>query len=63
MLLYWILIKITGESGWDSFGSGKEQMENSWEQSIEPSGSIKGGEFIEQLNDYKLLKKDSAARS
>jgi hypothetical protein len=27
----------------------------------EPSGSIEGGEFPEQLNDSQLLKKDSAS--
>jgi len=26
----------------------------------EPSGSIKGGEFLNDLSDYWLLKKDSA---
>jgi hypothetical protein len=26
----------------------------------EPSGSVKGREFLEWLSDYKLLKKDSA---
>jgi hypothetical protein len=29
----------------------------------EPSSSIKGGEFVEQLSDYQLLKKDSASFS
>jgi hypothetical protein len=30
------------------------------EYGIEPSCSIKGGEFHEQLSDYRLLKKDCA---
>jgi len=25
-----------------------------------PSGSVKGGGFLDQLSDYQLLKKDSA---
>jgi hypothetical protein len=29
----------------------------------EPLGSIKGGEFLDQLSDYQFVKKDSAARS
>jgi hypothetical protein len=29
----------------------------------EPSDSINGGEFLQQLSDYQLLKKDSATRS
>jgi hypothetical protein len=31
------------------------------EHGNEPSGFIKGGEPLDQLNDYQLLKKDSAA--
>jgi hypothetical protein len=30
------------------------------EHSNEPMDSIKGGEFVDQLSDYQLLKKDSA---
>jgi hypothetical protein len=30
------------------------------EHGNEPSGSIKGGEFLDLLSDYYLLKKDSA---
>jgi hypothetical protein len=30
------------------------------EHGNEPSGSIKGGEFLHYLSDCKLLKKDSA---
>jgi hypothetical protein len=29
------------------------------EHGNEPSGSTEGGEFLDYLNDYKLLKKDS----
>jgi hypothetical protein len=29
-------------------------------QRIEPSGTIKGGEFLDRLNNYQLLTKDSA---
>jgi hypothetical protein len=32
----------------------------SCEHGDEPSDSIKGGEFLGQLSDYQLLKKDSA---
>jgi hypothetical protein len=31
------------------------------EHGNEPSVSLKGGEFLDQLSDYKLLKKDSAS--
>jgi hypothetical protein len=30
------------------------------EHGNEPLGSIKGGEFLDKLSDYQLLKKDSA---
>jgi hypothetical protein len=30
------------------------------EHGNEPSGSIKGGEFVDQLSDCQLVKKDSA---
>jgi hypothetical protein len=32
----------------------------SCEHGYEPSGSAKGGEFLDQLSDCKFLKKDSA---
>jgi hypothetical protein len=35
----------------------------SCEQGNEPSGSIKGEEFLDLLSDYQLLKKDAAPRS
>jgi len=34
-------------------------MVGSFEQSNEPSGSIKDGEVIDQVSDCQLLKKDS----
>jgi hypothetical protein len=33
------------------------------EHGNKPSGSIKGGEFLYQLNDYEFLKKETAPRS
>jgi hypothetical protein len=33
---------------------------DSCEYDNEPSGFVKGGEFLDQLSDYQLLKKDSA---
>jgi hypothetical protein len=35
----------------------------SCEHGNKPSGSIKGGEFFEQLSAYKLFKKDFALRN
>jgi hypothetical protein len=35
----------------------------SCEHCNEPWGAIKGGEFLELLSNYKLLKKDSASRT
>jgi hypothetical protein len=35
-------------------------MAGSCEHGNEPSISIKGGEFLDYLSDYQLLKKDSA---
>jgi hypothetical protein len=32
----------------------------SYENSNEPSGSVKVGDFLDQLSDHWLLKKDSA---
>jgi hypothetical protein len=34
----------------------------SCEHDNEPSGSIKGGEFLEQLSDCHILNKDSSVR-
>jgi hypothetical protein len=35
----------------------------SCEHGNEPLGSIKGGEFLDWLNDYHLIRKDSASFS
>jgi len=35
----------------------------SCEHGNEPSSSVKGGEFLDQLSDYQLLKKDSDSHS
>jgi hypothetical protein len=35
-------------------------LEGTSEHSNEPSGSIKGREFLDWLSDFQLLKKDSA---
>jgi hypothetical protein len=37
---------------------GKSPMEGSCEQDNEPSGSVKDGDFLEQLSDNQLLKKN-----
>jgi hypothetical protein len=36
-----------------------DSLERKVEKVVTFSGFIKGGEFLNQLNDYKLLKKDS----
>jgi hypothetical protein len=36
---------------------------DSCEHGNDPSGSIKGREFLDQTSDYQLLNKDSAPRS
>jgi hypothetical protein len=41
-----------GRYGVDSSGSGQGLLAGSCENSNEPSGSIQGGEFLDQLNDY-----------
>jgi hypothetical protein len=46
--------------GLDSSASGQGPVIGSCKHGKEPSGSIKGGKFIDQLNDYWFLKKDSA---
>jgi hypothetical protein len=52
------------EIGWrcglDSTGAGYGPVAGSCEYGNEPSGSIKGGEFLDWLSDYELLKMDSA---
>jgi hypothetical protein len=48
------------ECGLDTSGLRYGPVAGFYEDSNEPSGSVKGGEFIDQLNDCELLKKDSA---
>jgi hypothetical protein len=43
---------MVGRCKLNSPGSGQEPMAGSCEQNDEPSGSIKGGEILEQLSDY-----------
>jgi hypothetical protein len=43
----------------DSFDSEQVSVANCCEYGNEPTHSIKGGEFIDYLSDYQLLKKDS----
>jgi len=38
--------------GLDASGSGQETVAGSCEHSNEPSGSIKGGEFLDQVSNY-----------
>ena len=47
--------------GLDRAGSGQGQVAGTCEFGNEPSGSIKCGEFLDQLQAGQLLKKDSAA--
>jgi len=44
----------------DSFGSGKGPVVVTCEKSNETLGCIRGGELLDWLSDYYLLKKDSA---
>jgi hypothetical protein len=41
--------------GLDSYGPGKGPVTGSCNLSNEASGSIKGGEFLDQLGDYQHL--------
>jgi len=43
----------------DSSGSGWGAVAEFSEHGNKPSGSIKGGEFVDHLSDYQFLKKDS----
>jgi hypothetical protein len=52
-----------GNCGLDTSGSGQRSVAGCCEHGIEPSSSIKGGEFLDCLSDYKCLKKDLAPRS
>jgi hypothetical protein len=46
---------------WTGFviSSGKGQVVESCEHDNEPSGSVKGGEFLDQLRDRYLFKNDT----
>jgi hypothetical protein len=46
----------------DSSDSGQGPIVGSYEHTNEPSGFIQGGEFLDEMNDYSLLKKDSVQR-
>ena len=46
--------------GLDWAGPGQIQMADGCECGNEPSGSVKCGEFLDQLQTGQLLKKDSA---
>ena len=46
--------------GLDWAGPGQGQVADACEWGNELSGSIKGGEFLDQLQTSQLLKKDSA---
>ena len=45
--------------GLDSAGPGQGQVADACECGNEPSGSVKCGEFLDQLQTSQLLKKDS----
>jgi hypothetical protein len=45
----------------DTSSSGKGSVEGSCENGNEPLSCIKGGELLDQPNEYQLLKKGSAA--
>ena len=54
------------EVGWDGMdridvAQDRNKMAGTYECGNEPSGSIKCGEFLDQLRNGQLLKKDSAA--
>ena len=46
--------------GPDWAGPGQRQVAGGYECGNEPSGSVKCGEFLDQLQTSQLLKKDSA---
>jgi hypothetical protein len=47
---------MVGRCGLGASGSGYGPATGSCEHGNEPSSSIKGGEFLDQLSDYQLLK-------
>jgi hypothetical protein len=56
-----MLEKLCGRCGLDLSDSEYDTVAGSCEHDNKTSGSIKGREFIEQRNDYQLLKKDDFA--
>jgi hypothetical protein len=51
---------MVGSCGLDASGVEQGNVAGSCEHDNEPSGSIKGGQLLDQLSDCWLLKKDSA---
>jgi hypothetical protein len=49
-----------GGMGWIDLTQDRDQWRGHCEHGNEPSGSIKCWEILEQLNNWRLLKKDSA---
>jgi hypothetical protein len=52
-------IRMDGGRGVESSGVEQGPVAGSCECSNEPSGTIKDGEFLDQVNDCLFLKKDS----
>jgi hypothetical protein len=61
IILKWILKKYGVRAGFCWLRS--DPVADSCEHGNEPSGSINGGEFIDQLSSYQLLKENSAVWS
>jgi hypothetical protein len=53
-------IKIDVICGPDSNGEGQDPMASSCENGDEHFGSIKGGQYLDQLRNYQFLKEKSA---
>ena len=49
------------EYGLDWAGPGQGQVEDACERGNEPSGSVKCGEFLDQLQTSQLFEKDSVS--
>jgi hypothetical protein len=50
IILGWIFEKLGGSCGLSASGSGQKQVASYCEHDNEPSGSIKGGEFLDYLS-------------
>jgi hypothetical protein len=57
----WILGYSVGRCGVDSSDSGWGSVTGPCERGTEPLDSVRGGEFLEYLPDYQLLKRSCAA--